>query len=186
MWICPKLGFNALSRTTNFRNRTHKNRSLRPGIEPWTFCLPGRRANHYTAEDVPTSCVRFPVEATDFCVFCFLLFDDLYHSLHIVHTNFRLFETERVCRRQFQIWWKWQGVLQTGKKKTLVLTQLSFQSHRLTFPKCFCRGERRKYAGKEVRLNQASNSQPPGHEFDTLTTEPAGRGSNMIAFAVNY
>ena len=31
-------------------------------------------------------------------------------------TNFRLFQTEIVCRRQFQIWWKWQKVLQTGRK----------------------------------------------------------------------
>ena len=25
-------------------------------------------------------------------------------------TNFRLFQNERVCRQQFQIWWKWQKV----------------------------------------------------------------------------
>ena len=31
-------------------------------------------------------------------------------------TNFRRFQTERGCRRQFQIWWKWQKVLQTGRK----------------------------------------------------------------------
>ena len=31
-------------------------------------------------------------------------------------TNFRLFQTERGCRRQFQIWWKWQKVLQMGRK----------------------------------------------------------------------
>ena len=31
-------------------------------------------------------------------------------------TNFRLFQTERVCRRQFQIWRKWQKVIQTGRK----------------------------------------------------------------------
>ena len=31
-------------------------------------------------------------------------------------TNFRLFPTERVCRQQFQIWWKWQKVLQMGRK----------------------------------------------------------------------
>ena len=31
-------------------------------------------------------------------------------------TNFRLVQTERVCRRQFQIWWKWQKILQTGRK----------------------------------------------------------------------
>ena len=31
-------------------------------------------------------------------------------------TNFRHFQFERVCRRQFQAYWKWQNVLQTGKK----------------------------------------------------------------------
>ena len=31
-------------------------------------------------------------------------------------TNFRLFQTERVCRRQFQIWRKWRKVFQTGRK----------------------------------------------------------------------
>ena len=30
-------------------------------------------------------------------------------------TNFRLFQTERVGRRQFQIRWNWQKVLQTGR-----------------------------------------------------------------------
>ena len=31
-------------------------------------------------------------------------------------TNFRLFQTGRVCKQQFQIWWKWEKVLQTGRK----------------------------------------------------------------------
>ena len=31
-------------------------------------------------------------------------------------TNFRLFQTERVCRRQFRIGWKWQKVLETDRK----------------------------------------------------------------------
>ena len=31
-------------------------------------------------------------------------------------TNFNLFQTERVCRWQFQIWWKWQKVLQMGRE----------------------------------------------------------------------
>ena len=35
---------------------------------------------------------------------------------HYQTTNFRLFQTERVCRRQFQIWRKWQEVIQTGRK----------------------------------------------------------------------
>ena len=39
---------------------------------------------------------------------------------------------ERVCRRQFQIWWKWQKVLQMGKKtlwekeKLLITSNFSF------------------------------------------------------------
>ena len=31
-------------------------------------------------------------------------------------TNFRLFQTERVCRRQFQLRWKWQKFHQMGRK----------------------------------------------------------------------
>ena len=45
-----------------------------------------------------------------------------------------------------------------------------------TFLTCFCRGEKRKFAGKKSRLNRGLNSQPLGHESDTLTTEPPGRG----------
>ena len=46
------------------------------------------------------------------------------------------------------------------------------------FLTCFSRNEGRKYALiKKVRL---SNSQPPGHEFDTLTTEPTGRGTKGV------
>ena len=52
---------------------------------------------------------------------------------------------------------------------------LFFPKPPTTFPTCFCRGERRKYAGKKSRLNRGSNSQPPGHESDTLTTEPPAR-----------
>ena len=58
---------------------------------------------------------------------------------------------------------------------TPVLTLLFFPKSATTFLTCFCRGERRKYAGKKSRLNRESNSQPPGHESDTLTTEPPGR-----------
>ena len=57
---------------------------------------------------------------------------------------------------------------------TPVLTQLF-----TAFLTCFCGGERRKYAGKKVRLNRGSSSQPPGHESDTLTTEPPGRGVSL-------
>ena len=43
-----------------------------------------------------------------------------------------------------------------------------------SFLTCFSRGNRGKYAGKKFRLNRVSNSQPSGHESDTLTTEPPG------------
>ena len=36
--------------------------------------------------------------------------------LTLSFTNFRLFQIERVCRRQFRIWWQWQKVLLTGRK----------------------------------------------------------------------
>ena len=59
---------------------------------------------------------------------------------------------------------------------TPVPTLLFFPKPLTTFLTCFCRGERRKYAGKKSRLHRGSNSQPPGHELDTLTTEPPGQG----------
>ena len=55
---------------------------------------------------------------------------------------------------------------------TPVLTQLFYPKPLTTFLTCFCRGERRKYAGKKSRLNRGSNSQPPGHESAALTTSP--------------
>ena len=66
-----------------------------------------------------------------------------------------------------------------------VLTQLFFPKPPTTFLTCFCRGERRKYAGKKSRLNRGSNSQPQGHESDTLTTEPPGRGCNVEEYTEN-
>ena len=72
---------------------------------------------------------------------------------------------------------------------TPVLTQLFFPKPPTTFLTCICRGERRKYAGKKSRLNRGSNSQPPGHESDTLTTEPPGRGKSngkMLSFHVQF
>ena len=59
---------------------------------------------------------------------------------------------------------------------TPVLTQLFFPKPLTTFLTCFCRGERQKYARKRSHLNRGSNSQPPSHESDTLTTEPSRQG----------
>ena len=69
---------------------------------------------------------------------------------------------------------------------TPVLTLLFFPKPPTTFLTCFCRGERRKHARKKSRLNQGSNSQPPGHESDTLTTEPPGRGTGGPEFSKQH
>ena len=63
---------------------------------------------------------------------------------------------------------------------TSVLTKLFLPNPPTTFLTCFCRGEKRKYAGKKSRLNRGSNSQPPGHESDTLTTETPGWGIDCL------
>ena len=41
---------------------------------------------------------------------------EIEYLTHYQTTNFRLFQTERVCRRQIQICRKWQKVIQTGRK----------------------------------------------------------------------
>ena len=61
---------------------------------------------------------------------------------------------------------------------TPVLTQCFFQKPQTTFLTCFCRGEKRKYAGKKSRLNWGSNSQATGHESDTLTSSHRGGPRN--------
>ena len=60
---------------------------------------------------------------------------------------------------------------------TPVLTQLFFPKPPTTFLICFCRGEGLKYTVKKIHLDPGSNSQPPGHESDMLTTEPPWRGT---------
>ena len=72
--------------------------------------------------------------------------------------------------------WRWVTHMFPGFL-TPVLTQLFFPEPPTTFLTCFSSGEKRKCARKKVRLNRVSNSQPPGHESDTLTTEPPGRGT---------
>ena len=54
-----------------------------------------------------------------------------------------------------------------------------------TFLTCFSRGEKRKYAGKKSRFNQGLISKPPGHESDTLTTEPLGWGKLLVDILSN-
>ena len=68
---------------------------------------------------------------------------------------------------------------------TPVLTQLFFPKPPTTFLTCFCRGETRKKAGKKSCLNRGWNSQPPGHESDTLTIEPPRQGENIAGQGEN-
>ena len=56
---------------------------------------------------------------------------------------------------------------------TPVLTQLFFPNPPTTF---FSHASAEVRGEKKSRLNRASKSQPQGHESDTLTTEPPGRG----------
>ena len=64
---------------------------------------------------------------------------------------------------------------------TPVLIQLFFQSHRSLFSHASeVRGK--TYGGKKVRFNRVSNSQLPGHESDTLTTEPPGLEQTVVKY----
>ena len=54
-------------------------------------------------------------------------------------TNFRLYQTQRVCRWWFQIWWKWQKVLKIdrkycGKRRNCLLRAI------FPFPTVFSKG----------------------------------------------
>ena len=65
---------------------------------------------------------------------------------------------------------------------TPVLTQLFFPKPPTTFFTCFCKGERQKYARKKSRLNQGSNSQPPGHDLERKKRcfeNIVGKGDNI-------
>ena len=55
---------------------------------------------------------------------------------HYKLTNIRLFGTERVCRRKFQIWWKWKKVIQTGRKHC-GKGEIAHYEQFLLFPQCF-------------------------------------------------
>ena len=57
--------------------------------------------------------------------------------------------------------------------------KFSFQSHRLLFSHASAEVRGEKYARKKVCLNRGSNSQPPGHESETLTTQPPWKGQTF-------
>ena len=63
----------------------------------------------------------------------------VFNLTHYQTTDFRLFQTERVCRQQFQIPRKWKKVIQMGRKhcgkrKNCLLQAMS------PFPKVFSKG----------------------------------------------
>ena len=59
-----------------------------------------------------------------------------YPLTHYQTTNFRLVQTERVCRRQFQIWRKWQKVIKTVEN-TVGKGEIACYEQFLLFPQCF-------------------------------------------------
>ena len=58
---------------------------------------------------------------------------------HYQTTNFRLFRTERVCKRQFQIWQKWRKVIQMGRKHCGIRRNCSLRAI-FPFPTVFSKG----------------------------------------------
>ena len=50
----------------------------------------------------------------------------------------------------------------------------------ITFLTCFNRGERQKYTGKKVHLNQVSNSQPLRHESDIIILMRKKKNDSVI------
>ena len=63
-------------------------------------------------------------------------------------------------------------------------TNTTFFPKQLTaFLTCFSRGDSKIYARKKVCLNRVSNSQPPGHGSDMLTTEPPRRAITALEYS---
>ena len=101
----------------------------------------------------------------------FLILSHCFHIYLFIHIltlyqtiNVRLFQTERICRRQFQIWWKWQKVIQKGRKtlwekeKLLVTSNFSF-SHNV-FKRLVSKGRFQKACFQGVIVWECVNSLP--------------------------
>ena len=59
------------------------------------------------------------------------------HQLNPQTTSFRLFQTERVCRRQFQIWQKNGRKLSIRVENTVGKGEIACYKQFLLFPQCF-------------------------------------------------
>ena len=71
---------------------------------------------------------------TPYCILKSILMT--YRFNPFAKTNFRVFQTERVCRQQFQIWRKWQKVIQRVEN-TLGKAEIARYEQFLLFPQCF-------------------------------------------------
>ena len=85
------------------------------GVQSWHYVIKGEilYSNTVSVQKIISSLVVVSSKIKDLFLEGWLVdFPLTYYQM----TNFRLFQTERVCRRQFQIWQKWQKVIQTGWK----------------------------------------------------------------------
>ena len=97
------------------------------------------------------------------CIICFRFAEIRFaHLTFSQMTNFRLFQSERVCRRQFQISRKRKKVIQTGRKhcrkkeKLLITSNFSF-SHSV-FKRFVSQGRQKvSLCGNGLTLYQMTN-----------------------------
>ena len=67
---------------------------------------------------------------------CFYINIDKICSTHYQTTHFTRFQIQKLCRRQFKIWRKWQKVIQPGRKHCGKRKNCSLRAISL-FPQCF-------------------------------------------------
>ena len=84
---------------------------------------------------------KIDVLVTSISSFSYYVFQQWPHQRYFISVNplsdnFRLFQTERVCRQQLQIWRKWQKVIQMGRKHCGKGGIARYEQF-LPFPQCF-------------------------------------------------
>ena len=67
----------------------------------------------------------------------FLIHETILNLFLSQKTNFRLFQTERVCRRQRQIWSKWKKTFFKRVENTVGKGEIGRYEQFLLFPRCF-------------------------------------------------
>ena len=79
----------------------------------------------------------------------------LYPLTHYQTTNFRLFQTGRVCRRQFQIWRKWHKVFK-WVENTVGQGEIARYEQFLLVPQCFQKASKGVIEWEWVNVPQTS------------------------------